>query len=146
MGASFRKVEQIIQLAGCDLLTISPELLAELPNTEGELDAGADARDGRSASDEPAHHLDEKTYRWLHNEDADGGREADATASASSTPTRASSSTGRAPSRPRPDAGAAFGRSRRRQVATGGPRVTVGRFVHRPGRPAGIRYNAPKFQ
>ena len=37
MGASFRKVEQIVRLAGCDLLTISPDLLEELQNTQGEL-------------------------------------------------------------------------------------------------------------
>ena len=37
MGASFRKVEQIMRLAGCDLLTISPEILADLGQREGEL-------------------------------------------------------------------------------------------------------------
>src|ERR1700720_2665101 len=37
MGASFRKVEQITHLAGCDLLTISPDLLEKLSQTEGEL-------------------------------------------------------------------------------------------------------------
>src|SRR6266581_8680577 len=37
MGASFRKVDQIVRLAGCDLLTISPELLAQMGKTEGEL-------------------------------------------------------------------------------------------------------------
>ena len=37
MGASFRKVEQIIDLAGCDLLTISPDLLEALQKTDGEI-------------------------------------------------------------------------------------------------------------
>jgi transaldolase len=44
MGASFRNVNQIVRLAGCDLLTITPELLKALENTEGtlkpELDPG----------------------------------------------------------------------------------------------------------
>ena len=37
MGASFRKVDQIVRLAGCDLLTISPDLLEQLENTKGEV-------------------------------------------------------------------------------------------------------------
>src|SRR6516162_7771777 len=37
MGASFRKVDQIIRLAGCDLLTISPDLLAQMEKTTGEI-------------------------------------------------------------------------------------------------------------
>ena len=69
MGASFRRVEQITQLAGSDLLTISPELLAALADTPGDLTPALTpemaARDG-----EPRIHLDEKAYRWLHNQDA----------------------------------------------------------------------------
>ena len=69
MGASFRRVEQITQLAGSDLLTISPELLAQLAATPGDLTpaltAEMAAREG-----EPRIHLDEKAYRWLHNQDA----------------------------------------------------------------------------
>ena len=68
MGASFRRVEQIIQLAGCDLLTISPELLADLEAASGDLTPALTlemaARDG-----EPRIHLDEPRYRWLHNQD-----------------------------------------------------------------------------
>jgi transaldolase len=68
MGASFRRLEQITQLAGCDLLTISPELLAELAATDGTLAPALTpemaARDG-----EPRITLDEKAYRWLHNQD-----------------------------------------------------------------------------
>ena len=69
MGASFRKVEQITRLAGCDLLTISPDLLEQLQNTEGEITPHLSA-DNAKASTEPKIHLDEKTYRWMHNEDA----------------------------------------------------------------------------
>ena len=69
MGASFRRVEQIIGLAGCDLLTISPELLDELQNAAGEITPRLTPQIAR-ASNESRLHLDEKTYRWLHNEDA----------------------------------------------------------------------------
>ena len=69
MGASFRRVEQIIQLAGCDLLTISPELLAELAATDGEL-TPALTPDLAAREGEPRISLDEKSYRWLHNQDA----------------------------------------------------------------------------
>jgi transaldolase len=68
MGASFRRVEQILLLAGCDLLTIAPELLEQLQNTPGDVpprltrDAAKTAKDARL-------HLDEKTFRWMHNED-----------------------------------------------------------------------------
>lgn len=69
MGASFRRVEQITLLAGCDLLTISPELLAELANATGDLEpaltAEMAAREGEAKV-----HLDEPRYRWLHNQDA----------------------------------------------------------------------------
>lgn len=69
MGASFRRVEQIIALAGCDLLTISPELLAELSERPGELTPALTIEQAK-ASTEPQLHLDEKTFRWMHNEDA----------------------------------------------------------------------------
>ena len=69
MGASFRKVEQIIRLAGCDLLTISPELLEELENAPGELTPRLTVESAQ-ASGEQRLRLDEKTYRWMHNEDA----------------------------------------------------------------------------
>ena len=68
MGASFRRVEQIVQLAGCDLLTIAPELLEELQNADGELTPALSAASAK-ASPEPRVHLDEKLYRWMHNED-----------------------------------------------------------------------------
>ena len=69
MGASFRKVEQIIDLAGCDLLTISPDLLDALQKTDGELTPKLTVENAR-ASDEQRVTLDEKAFRWMHNSDA----------------------------------------------------------------------------
>ncbi|MGH9174560.1 MAG: transaldolase [Vicinamibacterales bacterium] len=69
MGASFRKMDQIVRLAGCDLLTISPELLEELQNAPGEVTPRLTPEAAR-ASAEVRLHLDEKTFRWMHNEDA----------------------------------------------------------------------------
>jgi transaldolase len=68
MGASFRKTDQVVRLAGCDLLTIAPERLEELQNTPGELSPRLNVAAAK-ASAEPRLHLDEKTYRWMHNED-----------------------------------------------------------------------------
>ena len=68
MGASFRKVEQIVDLAGCDLLTISPDLLEALQKTPGEITPRLTPEAAR-ASSEPKLSLDEKTYRWMHNQD-----------------------------------------------------------------------------
>jgi transaldolase len=69
MGASFRKVEQIVRLAGCDLLTISPDLLAQMQQTEGEVPRRLSMEGARATSMKKVH-LDEKTFRWMHNEDA----------------------------------------------------------------------------
>jgi transaldolase len=69
MGASFRRVEQIIDLAGCDLLTISPDLLEALQKTPGELTPKL-TPEGARASGEKKISLDEKAYRFMHNEDA----------------------------------------------------------------------------
>jgi transaldolase len=69
MGASFRNVNQIVRLAGSDLLTISPELLDQLEKTDGELDRALDPAKAQGAKEEKLH-LDEKTFRWMHNEDA----------------------------------------------------------------------------
>lgn len=68
MGASFRRVEQIIDLAGCDLLTISADLLETLEKMEGELTPRLTPELARASSEERVS-LDEKAYRWLHNED-----------------------------------------------------------------------------
>jgi transaldolase len=69
MGASFRNRNQIVRLAGCDLLTISPELLNELQLTEGMVERILDPVKALQAREENVH-LDEKTFRWMHNEDA----------------------------------------------------------------------------
>lgn len=69
MGASFRKTAQILALAGCDLLTIAPDLLEKLSKAEGEVPARLTADAARRMPIE-MESLDEKAYRWLHNEDA----------------------------------------------------------------------------
>lgn len=69
MGASFRNVGQITELAGCDLLTISPGLLEELHNTPGELDCKL-TQQAADSSDLEKIHLDEKAFRFMFNEDA----------------------------------------------------------------------------
>jgi transaldolase len=69
MGASFRNTEEIVELAGCDLLTISPALLEELESAEGVLERKLDpvrARDADIKKISP----DEKTFRWMLNENA----------------------------------------------------------------------------
>ena len=69
MGASFRNVGQIVALAGCDLLTISPDLLAQLQASDAPLLRALDAAAAK-AMDLPAVHHDEKSFRWALNEDA----------------------------------------------------------------------------
>jgi transaldolase len=69
MGASFRNVGQITALAGCDLLTISPELLATLAATEAPLTRALDAK-AAQALDLPAVNYDEVQFRFALNEDA----------------------------------------------------------------------------
>ena len=69
MGASFRNIGEITELAGCDLLTISPVLLNELENTEGNLVCKLNAADA-VLSDVVKINFDEKTFRWMMNEDA----------------------------------------------------------------------------
>jgi transaldolase len=69
MGASFRNTGQITALAGCDLLTISPELLAALAASDVPLARALDAQAAR-ALDLPAVSFDESTFRFALNEDA----------------------------------------------------------------------------
>ena len=69
MGASFRNVGQITSLAGSDLLTIAPALLAELAASEEPL-AQALNTDAANAADLEQISLDEAGFRFLHNEDA----------------------------------------------------------------------------
>ena len=69
MGASFRNLVQITALAGCDLLTISPELLAQLAASEAPLGRALDAA-GAAGLNLPAVHLDEAGFRYALNQDA----------------------------------------------------------------------------
>ena len=69
MGASFRNVGQITALAGCDLLTISPDLLAQLAGTEAPLAKALDG-DAAKAMDIPFVQYDEAAFRFALNEDA----------------------------------------------------------------------------
>jgi transaldolase len=69
MGASFRNVGQIAALAGCDLLTISPELLAQLQASDAPLPRALDPDAARRAS-VPAATYNEASFRWALNADA----------------------------------------------------------------------------
>ena len=66
LGASFRNIGEICELAGCDLLTISPGLMHELSDTEGELPHKLDSTAVEQVNVTP---LDEKTFRWQLNQD-----------------------------------------------------------------------------
>ena len=70
MGASFRNTGEIIELAGCDLLTISPALLTELQNTEGTLETKLSTDGIEVKSRDEITPLTEATFAWEHNEDA----------------------------------------------------------------------------
>ncbi len=69
MGASFRNVGQITALAGCDLLTIAPELLAQLAASDAPLAPALDAKAAQQL-DLPAVNYDEAGFRFALNEDA----------------------------------------------------------------------------
>jgi transaldolase len=69
MGASFRKAGQITALAGCDALTIAPELLAQLRAAQGAVPRRLSPEDAKR-QDLARITLDEKAFRWMHNEDA----------------------------------------------------------------------------
>ncbi len=69
MGASFRKTGQILALAGCDLLTIAPDLLQKLASTPGEVEKKLSAEKAKAMAIARVA-MDEKTFRWMHNEDA----------------------------------------------------------------------------
>src|SRR5262245_61342644 len=68
MGASFRKADQVERLAGCDLLTISPELLAELERRPGEIAPRLTVAAAKRRALERLH-LHETTFRWMHDQD-----------------------------------------------------------------------------
>ena len=69
MGASFRNVGQIVALAGCDLLTISPELLAQLATSKAPLERALDPQAAK-VLELPAVNFDEAGFRYALNEDA----------------------------------------------------------------------------
>ena len=69
MGASFRNVGEILELAGSDLLTISPALLEEMAKTPGEVPCKLDAAAAPGLGDEKIE-MNESIFRWMHNEDA----------------------------------------------------------------------------
>jgi transaldolase len=68
MGASFRNTNQIIQLAGSDLLTISPNLLEELSKSYDPMERKLSADAAKSSAEEKIS-LDEKAFRFAFNED-----------------------------------------------------------------------------
>ncbi len=68
MGASFRNAGEILELAGCDLLTIAPNLMAELDAMEGEVPRRLDPAAAVELGEDRVR-LDEKAFRWEMNED-----------------------------------------------------------------------------
>ena len=68
MGASFRNIGEILELAGCDLLTISPDLLEKLQSSNEPV-ARKLSPDAAKASDIEKIEVTEKVFRWLLNED-----------------------------------------------------------------------------
>ena len=69
MGASFRNLDEIIELAGCDLLTIAPKLLAQLRDGEGTLERKLDP-DAAGKLDIERIPIDEDAFRAMHAKDA----------------------------------------------------------------------------
>ena len=67
MGASFRNTGEVLALAGCDRLTISPDLLAALEQSDDAVERALVDAGSRTAAPTP---LDEAAFRWQHNEDA----------------------------------------------------------------------------
>ena len=68
MGASFRKKEQVTALAGCDLLTISPNLLEELEADESPVEVRL-SEAGAAGVEAKAYNLDQAEFLWMHNQD-----------------------------------------------------------------------------
>ena len=69
MGASFRKTTQIVDLAGCDLLTVSPDLLEKLAASTDDVPRRLSVAAAEASAVERVD-LDEERFRWMHNEDA----------------------------------------------------------------------------
>ncbi|MHC6647366.1 transaldolase [Alteromonas sp. HB246098] len=70
MGASFRNTEEILQLAGCDLLTISPDLIHQLSKMDGELEVKLDSSKVVAKSNADIKKLTYEEFLWQFNEDA----------------------------------------------------------------------------
>ncbi|KAI9145031.1 transaldolase [Paraphysoderma sedebokerense] len=70
MGASFRNIGEILELAGCDFLTISPTLLKELASLNDTIQRNLSVEKAKSAAAEPKVELNESKFRWMLNEDA----------------------------------------------------------------------------
>jgi transaldolase len=70
MGASFRKTGQILALAGCDLLTIAPDLLEKLAAEPGEVPRRLSPAQAKVSAAIERRRLDETSFRWMFNEDA----------------------------------------------------------------------------
>lgn len=70
MGASFRNVGQVLELAGCDLLTISPDLMAKLSQSHDPVERKLTPEQAKSAEVKRLDRLDEQTFRYLLNQDA----------------------------------------------------------------------------
>jgi len=69
MGASFRNTGQILELAGCDLLTISPSLMSELESDRGRISRKLSPEHAHASGEKPVT-LDEKRFRWCMNDEA----------------------------------------------------------------------------
>jgi len=69
MGASFRNIGEILALAGCDLLTIAPKLMAELQTSDEHVLQNLNPEDSKSMDIEKIN-IDEASFRWMMNEDA----------------------------------------------------------------------------
>lgn len=69
MGASFRNADEIIELAGCDLLTIAPNLMEELQNAKGTLERKLHPDEAKSFKVERID-VNESSFRWMMNQDA----------------------------------------------------------------------------
>jgi transaldolase len=69
MGASFRNKDEILELAGCDLLTIAPQLMEELQNSEGEVPSKLSVDSAKSMNINRVD-VSEGNFRWLMNNDA----------------------------------------------------------------------------
>lgn len=70
MGASFRNTDEILGLAGCDKLTISPKLLDELQNIDADVEKVLDAEAAKKDTSIKKIQIDEASFRWMMNEDA----------------------------------------------------------------------------